>query len=61
MLNNFQFLKTTFYLQSRINCTYLPELLPQLLFLFIVCNVSSRELKFQPPDIWGWGLLGGKR
>lgn len=49
MLNNFQILKAAFHFQSRINHTYLPELLLQLLFLFIVCNLSSRELKFQPP------------
>lgn len=52
MLINFQFQKATFYLQSGIYCTYLPELLLRLLFL--VCNVSSRELKFQPP--WHLGL-----
>lgn len=52
MLNNFQFQKATFYLQSRIYCTYLPELLPQPLFL--ICKVSSREMKFQPP--WHLGL-----
>lgn len=55
MLNNFQILKAAFHFQSRINHTYLPELLLQLLFLFIVCNLSSRELKFQPPWLLGLG------